>query len=128
MTKKSKWKFKYLENKKSTFKMKQKAFFTIFKGLSVAKHCLWLESGPLRQWSIPSNIYIFKHRKTWNIRNIRNKSNVFKVNNKDTRIIYVASLVNFEHILHFIILLLLLNSNKCWLGLRIYSFRQSICF
>ena len=34
MTKKSRQKFKYLENEKS-FKMKQKAFFIIFKGLSL---------------------------------------------------------------------------------------------
>ena len=38
---------------------------------------------------------------------------IFKVNNinKETRT-SVASIVNFEHISHFIVLLLLLNSNK----------------
>ena len=39
-------------------------------------------------------------------------SNIFKVNNKDSRAISEASTVNFEHISHFILLLLLLNSNK----------------
>ena len=34
--------------------------------------------------------------------NTRNKLNVFKDNNKDTRIASVASNVNFEHILKFI--------------------------
>ena len=38
-------------------------------------------------------------------------SNVFKVNNRDTRT-YVASIVNFERISHFILLLLLHDSNK----------------
>ena len=32
---------------KRTFKVKQKAFFIIFKGLSVAKNCLRPESAPL---------------------------------------------------------------------------------
>ena len=39
-------------------------------------------------------------------------SNIFKVNIKDTRTMSDASIVNFEHILHIIILSLLLNSNK----------------
>ena len=39
-------------------------------------------------------------------------SNIFKVNNKDSRAISGASTVNFEHISHFILPLLLLNSNK----------------
>ena len=56
-------------------------------------------------------------------KNTKNVSSISKVNMKDTRT-SVASIVNSEHILHFILLLLLLNSNKCWLGLRIYSFRQ----
>ena len=34
---------------------------------------------------------------------------MIKVNSKDTR---TTSIVNFEHILHFILLLILLNSNK----------------
>ena len=42
----------------------------------------------------------------------RNMSNIFKVNNnKDTSTMSVASIVNFEHILQFI-LMLLINSNK----------------
>ena len=39
-------------------------------------------------------------------------SNISKVNNKDTRIMSGASVVNFEHILHFILLLSLLILNK----------------
>ena len=39
-------------------------------------------------------------------------SNIFKVKNKDTRTMSGASFVNFEHILHYILLLSLLNSNK----------------
>ena len=39
-------------------------------------------------------------------------SNRFKVNNKDTRKMYGASIVNFEHILHVTVLLILLNLNK----------------
>ena len=39
-------------------------------------------------------------------------ANIFKVNNKDTRTMSGASLVNFEHILHFILLSLLLNLNN----------------
>ena len=32
------------------FKMKQKAFFIIFKKLSIAKSCLRLKSAPLNMW------------------------------------------------------------------------------
>ena len=39
-------------------------------------------------------------------------SNMFKVNNKYTKTTTGVSLVNFKHILQFILLLLLLNSNK----------------
>ena len=39
-------------------------------------------------------------------------ANIFKVNNKDTRTMSGASLVNSEHILHFILLSLLLNLNN----------------
>ena len=39
-------------------------------------------------------------------------SNIFKVYNKETRTTFCASIVNSEHILQFILLLLLLNSNK----------------
>ena len=46
--------------------------------------------------------------------NMRNVSNMFKVSNIDTRT-FLASIVNFEHISHFILLLLLLNSNKSML-------------
>ena len=41
-----------------------------------------------------------------------NVSNIFKVNNKDTRTTSGASVVNFEHISHFTLQLILLNSNK----------------
>ena len=44
--------------------------------------------------------------------NTRTKSSVFKVNNKDTRMTSVASIVNFEHILHFILVLLVLTWHK----------------
>ena len=53
------------------------------------------------------------------------------VNNTDTRTTSGASIVNFEHILLFILQLMLLNlnkSNKCQLGLRNGSLRQKICF
>ena len=38
--------------------------------------------------------------------------NILEVNNKYTRLTTGVSIVNFEHILQFILLLLLLNSNK----------------
>ena len=41
-----------------------------------------------------------------------NVSNIFKVKNKYTRTTNDASIINFEHISHFILLLLLLHSNK----------------
>ena len=41
-----------------------------------------------------------------------NIPNIFKVNNKDTRAMYGASFLNFEHMSHLILLLLLQNSNK----------------
>ena len=46
MTKKSKQELKHLRMKR-TFKVKLKAFFIIFKWLSVAKNCLTPESPPL---------------------------------------------------------------------------------
>ena len=57
-------------------------------------------------------------------------SNVFKVNNKDTRVTSVVSLASLAllFLLHFILLLLLLNLSKYWLGLRIYNFRQKNLF
>ena len=47
MTKKLRQKFKYIENKKS-FWGEIKAFFIIFKELSIAKNCLRPESAPLK--------------------------------------------------------------------------------
>ena len=44
--------------------------------------------------------------------NTRNVSNIFKVNNKDTRTMSIYSIVECEYISYFILLLLLLNSNK----------------
>ena len=62
-----------------------------------------------RQQSVPSIIYMFRvSKKHWN-----NMSNIFKVNNKDTRLTADVSIAYFEHILHFIPLLILLNLNKC---------------
>ena len=46
MTKKTRQKLKYLKNEKS-FRDEKKAFFIIFKELSVAKNCLRPESVPL---------------------------------------------------------------------------------
>ena len=46
MTKKSKQKFKYLENEKS-FWGEIKNIFFVFKGISVVKNCLRPESAPL---------------------------------------------------------------------------------
>ena len=49
-----------------------------------------------------------------------NVPNIFKVNNKDTRMMSGASFANFEHILHFILLLILLTEfeqiNVVWAG------------
>ena len=39
-------------------------------------------------------------------------SNIFKVNNKDTRTTSDVSIVNFEHVLRYLLLLILLNLNK----------------
>ena len=41
-----------------------------------------------------------------------NVSNILKVNHKDTKMMPGASIINFKHISHFILMLLLLNSNK----------------
>ena len=54
-------------------------------------------------------------------------SNIFKVNKKDKRTTSGVSVANFALISHFILLLILLNSNKCQFSLRNYRFRQS-CF
>ena len=43
-------------------------------------------------------------------------SNIFKVNNKGTRMTSGISIVSFKHISQFIVLLLQLNSNKYCLG------------
>ena len=37
---------------------------------------------------------------------LNNMSNIFKVNNKDTRTTSDVSVINFEHILHFIIIII----------------------
>ena len=39
-------------------------------------------------------------------------SDIFKTSNKDNRTTSGASIVNFENISHFILMLLLLNSNR----------------
>ena len=52
---------------------------------------------------------MFKLSKKTKLTYTRNLSNIFKVNNKDTRTMPATSIVNFEHILVFILLLLLLN-------------------
>ena len=49
MPEKSRQKFKYLENK-GVFKGGIKSVFITFKELLVAKNCLKLESGPLREY------------------------------------------------------------------------------
>ena len=54
MTKKSIQKIKYLDNEKS-FEVKLKAFFIIFKGISVVKSCLRPESVPLMSTIIFAN-------------------------------------------------------------------------
>ena len=53
MTKSQDKNLKILRTKRA-FKVKEKAFFIIFKGLSVAKNCLRPESVPLTQFS---NLY-----------------------------------------------------------------------
>ena len=46
-------------------------------------------------------------------------SNIFNVSNNDTRTTSGTSIVSFKHILHFVLLLILLDANKkCWLSLR----------
>ena len=45
-------------------------------------------------------------------------TNIFKVNKKNNRTSSGGSIVNFEHILHFIIII---QSNKCRLRLRNYK-------
>ena len=42
----------------------------------------------------------------------KSEPNIFIVNNKDTRTTSGDSVVNFEHISHFFLLLILPNSNK----------------
>ena len=44
--------------------------------------------------------------------NTYNMSNIFKVSNKDTRTTFGAYIANFEQIKPFILLLLLVNTNK----------------
>ena len=47
-----------------------------------------------------------------NMNNMNNVPNIFKVNKKDIKTMCGASIVNFEHISHFILLLTLLNLSK----------------
>ena len=57
--------------------------------------------------------------------NTKNTSNILKFNNKDTRKTSGSSIVNFEHISQFILLLYCwIQTNKCQFSLRNYSFRQ----
>ena len=59
MTQISKQKFEYLE-KKTAFKVKLKAFFIIFTGLSIAKNCLRPKIAPLiHNFSSSARIIIF---------------------------------------------------------------------
>ena len=59
----------------------------------------------LRQESVPSANYVIKVGK-------KHTRITFKVNNNDTRTMSSASIVNFERISHFVILLLLFNLIK----------------
>ena len=43
---------------------------------------------------------------------LKNVPNIFKVNYKDMKMTSGVSIVNFEHILHFVLLLILVNSSK----------------
>ena len=92
---------------------------TIFSSSSMqhlSRRSLWQKMEPtlkcinkfrLRQENIPTNIYIFKVSKN------RATCQIYlKLNNKDTRMISVAFIVNFEHISHFVQLLLMLNLNR----------------
>ena len=58
MTKKSKQKFEYLENK-NRFQVEKKAFFIVFEGLSVSKSCLRHESAPEAKTSLLFLLCIF---------------------------------------------------------------------
>ena len=62
----------------------------------------------LRQLSIPSGIYMFKLSK----KNTRNVLNIFLISSKHIRMVSLASIINFEHILHFILLFLSLHLSK----------------
>ena len=55
MTKKSRQKFKYLENEKSFYGEVKSMFLIIFEGLSVAKNSLKPESVPL---NVPTNLFL----------------------------------------------------------------------
>ena len=62
MTKKSQDKKLNIFRMKRAFEVKQKAFFVIFKGLSVAKYCLRHESAPLSMNVSPTEDSVtFKH-------------------------------------------------------------------
>ena len=69
----------------------------------------------VRQYSIPSAIYMFK---------VSKKSNIFKVNNKNTGKMPVASIVKSKHILHLILAIIAkFKQNKYRLGVRNFSSR-----
>ena len=126
----------------SSFKGSRRIFvnhITIFNS-SAMEHLrwsyLWQKTG--KGWNLCWLLlccYIFKisnsppsPQKNKNKQTKKNKhihvSSIFTVNNKDTRTTCGTSIVNFKHIFHFILLLSLLNSNKYWLSLKNYSFRQ----
>ena len=79
-----------------------------------------IDNFKFRQLSVQSAIYMFKVSK----KHYSNMSNIIIVNNKDTRTMSGATFVNFKHILHIILLLILLNLNKCHFRLRKGSIRQ----
>ena len=62
----------------------------------------------LNQYIIPSTISMITASK----KPQKNVSHISIINNKDTRTTFGASIVNSEHILHFILLLILSNSDK----------------
>ena len=63
---KVKQKFKYLENEKS-FRGEKKAFFTVFKGLSVAKSCVRCDSVPLNYVIMSKRMFLFQFK--WSLEN-----------------------------------------------------------
>ena len=65
-----------------------------------------------RSFQIKAIKYSVHHLHVQSRQKINTVSNRFKVNNKDTRKMSGASVVNFEHILHVTVLLILLSLNK----------------